>query len=111
VNQEKLGEERFARLAYAVAAVRAGIRASPRTARLISGRISKMAQKVIEEASEVAIDAVRLQRTAVISESVDLSTIWLCFGTGSELRPLRFGPKWICAKRRSEWLKSFPRKR
>jgi phosphoribosyl-ATP pyrophosphohydrolase len=72
VNQEKLGEERFARLAYAVAAVRAGIRASPRTARLISGRISKMAQKVIEEASEVAIDAVRLQRTAVISESVDL---------------------------------------
>lgn len=31
-----------------------------------------MAQKVIEEASEVAIDAVRLRLTAVVSESVDL---------------------------------------
>ena len=31
-----------------------------------------MAQKVVEEAAEVAIDAVRLQRLAVINESVDL---------------------------------------
>lgn len=31
-----------------------------------------MAQKVVEEAAEVAIDAVRLQRLAVVNESVDL---------------------------------------
>lgn len=37
-----------------------------------SGGIAKMAQKVVEEAAEVAIDAVRLQRLAVVNESVDL---------------------------------------
>jgi hypothetical protein len=39
-----------------------------------------MAKKVVEEATEVAIDAVRLQRDAVINESVDLfynlAVIW-----------------------------------
>jgi phosphoribosyl-ATP pyrophosphohydrolase len=40
--------------------------------RLLSSGLSKIAQKVVEEATEVAIDAVQRQRTAVINESVDL---------------------------------------
>jgi len=65
-------EDRFVRLAAAIADVHAGRRMSPRTLRLLSGGVAKMAQKVVEEAAEVAIDAVRLQRLAVINESVDL---------------------------------------
>ena len=45
---------------------------SPRTARLISSGLPRMAQKVAEEATEVVIEAVRGKRTAVVKESVDL---------------------------------------
>ena len=65
-------EDRLARLTSAIAEVRAGTRTSPRTSRLLSGGVAKMAKKVVEEATEVAVDAVRLRRAAVISESVDL---------------------------------------
>jgi phosphoribosyl-ATP pyrophosphohydrolase len=65
-------EDRFARLASTIAEVRAGTRSSPRTSRLLSGGIAKMARKVVEEATEVAVDALRLQPVAVVSESVDL---------------------------------------
>jgi phosphoribosyl-ATP pyrophosphohydrolase len=43
-----------------------------RTAKLLAAGRSKMAQKVGEEAVEVAIDAARGNRDAVISESADL---------------------------------------
>jgi phosphoribosyl-ATP pyrophosphohydrolase len=72
VSPDGLVEDRFARLASAVADVRAGTRASPRTERLLSGGLSKIAKKVVEEATEVAIDALQHQRRAVIDESVDL---------------------------------------
>ena len=65
-------ENRLARLSSAISEVRAGARASPRTSRLLSGGVAKMAKKVVEEATEVAVDAVQLRRAAVISESVDL---------------------------------------
>jgi phosphoribosyl-ATP pyrophosphohydrolase len=65
-------EDRFERLASAIADVHTGTRTSPRTSSLLAGGIAKMAKKVVEEATEVAVDAVRLQRVAVISESVDL---------------------------------------
>lgn len=65
-------DDRFERLAMAVADVRAGVRLSPRTAKLIAAGPARMAKKVMEEAAEVAIEAVRGQRQAVIHESVDL---------------------------------------
>ena len=47
-------------------------RDNPRTARLIAAGRAKMAQKVMEEAGEVALEAVRRHRRAMIRESADL---------------------------------------
>jgi phosphoribosyl-ATP pyrophosphohydrolase len=62
------------RLAVLAAALRAhpATQLTPRTARLMAAGVAKMAQKVVEEAAEVAIDAVRLERDAVVRESADL---------------------------------------
>ncbi|WP_091735476.1 phosphoribosyl-ATP diphosphatase [Phenylobacterium immobile] len=65
-------DDRLGRLALAVAEVRAGERASPRTTKLLVAGVPKMAQKLVEEAAEVAIDAVRGDEAAVVKESVDL---------------------------------------
>jgi phosphoribosyl-ATP pyrophosphohydrolase len=65
-------EDRLERLWEAVDAVRAGRRTSPRTARLLAAGVPKMAQKVVEEAAEVAIEAVQNRREALVNESVDL---------------------------------------
>jgi phosphoribosyl-ATP pyrophosphohydrolase len=74
------GQDRLARLASAIAEVRAGGRISPRTSKLLASDIAKMAKKVVEEAAETAIDAVRGDRAAVVNESVDLlynlSIVW-----------------------------------
>jgi phosphoribosyl-ATP pyrophosphohydrolase len=59
-------------LESAIAQVRGTRKVSPRTARLITSGLPRMAQKVAEEATEVVIEAVRGRRTAVINESVDL---------------------------------------
>src|SRR5271165_2110883 len=59
-------------LETAIAEVRGSRKPSPRTARLISSGLPRMAQKVAEEATEVVIEAVRGRRTAVVNESVDL---------------------------------------
>ena len=45
---------------------------NPRTARLLASGCSKMAQKLMEEAGEVALEAVRHRSRAVIRESADL---------------------------------------
>jgi phosphoribosyl-ATP pyrophosphohydrolase len=47
-------------------------RENPRTARLLSSGRSKIAQKVIEEAGEVALEAVRHRSRSVVRESADL---------------------------------------
>ncbi len=65
-------EDRLARLANAVQAVRIGAQSSPRTAKLLAGGVPKMAQKLMEEAAETAIDAVREERTGFVNESADL---------------------------------------
>ncbi len=65
-------EDRLARLDGAIHAVRSGARVSPRVARLLAAGVPKMAQKVVEEAAEVAIDAVRGERAAFVNESADL---------------------------------------
>jgi phosphoribosyl-ATP pyrophosphohydrolase len=44
----------------------------PRTAHLLTSGVKRMAQKVMEEAAEVAIEAVRRRRPAVVRESADL---------------------------------------
>jgi phosphoribosyl-ATP pyrophosphohydrolase len=43
-----------------------------RTGKLLAAGIPKMSQKVVEEAAEVAIEAVRGQRQGVINETADL---------------------------------------
>jgi phosphoribosyl-ATP pyrophosphohydrolase len=65
-------EGRLARLASALAEVRAGRRLSPRTIKLLKSGRAKMAQKVIEEAAELGIEAVRANRDGLVNESVDL---------------------------------------
>ena len=65
-------DDRLQRLWNAVEAVREGRRDSPRTARLLAAGAPKMAQKVVEEAAEVAIEAVQGRREALVNESVDL---------------------------------------
>lgn len=65
-------DDRLARLAAAIAEVRTGRRPSPRTAKLLAAGVSKMAQKLIEEAAETGIEAVRGDPGAVVKESVDL---------------------------------------
>lgn len=47
-------------------------RANPRTARLLASGRRKVAQKVMEEAGEVALEAARHRPHAVIRESADL---------------------------------------
>ena len=64
--------DRLERLWDAIQQVSEGRRDSPRTARLLAAGAPKMAQKVVEEAAEVAIEAVRGDRAALVNESVDL---------------------------------------
>ena len=57
---EALGQQRTGKIHHA------------RTAKLLGSGLPKMSQKLVEEAAEVAIDAVRERRNSVISESADL---------------------------------------
>jgi phosphoribosyl-ATP pyrophosphohydrolase len=59
-------------LQTAIAGVHDGRKTSPRTARLLAAGLPRIAQKLAEEATEVVIEAVRGERSAVINESVDL---------------------------------------
>ena len=81
-------EDRLARLAEAVRAVRAGEHVSPRTAKLLGGGVPKMAQKLMEEAAETAIDAVRAERTGFVNESADLLynlvVLWSALGVAPD---------------------------
>jgi phosphoribosyl-ATP pyrophosphohydrolase len=65
-------DDRLARLATAIGEVRAGRRSSPRTAKLLAAGVSKMVQKLIEEAAEAGIEAMHGDAAAVVKESVDL---------------------------------------
>jgi phosphoribosyl-ATP pyrophosphohydrolase len=62
----------LATLAAAVTAHQGKPAAFSRTAKLLNGGMPKMAQKLVEEAAEVAIEAVRNDRTAIINEAADL---------------------------------------
>jgi phosphoribosyl-ATP pyrophosphohydrolase len=69
---KSLVHDRIEELEAAIAGVRDGKKTSPRTARLLAAGLPRMAQKLAEEATEVVIEAVRGERSAVINESVDL---------------------------------------
>ena len=71
-SPKKAVPRQITELESAIAEVRGSRKISPRTARLIASGLPRMAQKVAEEATEVVIEAVRGQRTAVVKESVDL---------------------------------------
>jgi phosphoribosyl-ATP pyrophosphohydrolase len=71
-SPKKAVPRQITELESAIAEVRGSRKISPRTARLITSGLPRMAQKVAEEATEVVIEAVRGKRTAVIKESVDL---------------------------------------
>jgi phosphoribosyl-ATP pyrophosphohydrolase len=62
----------LARLEHDLVLVRAEPRRAPRTARLLEEGVAKMAKKLGEEAIELALDAVRRDRHAVIGETADL---------------------------------------
>ncbi len=64
--------DRLFRLLVAVRAVGAGQKSSVRTKKLLNSGVPKMAQKVVEEAAETAIDAVLGARVGLINESADL---------------------------------------
>ena len=70
--EKSLVHDRIVELETAIAGVRDGRKTSPRTTRLLAGGLSRIAQKLAEEAAEVVIEAVRGERSAVINESVDL---------------------------------------
>jgi phosphoribosyl-ATP pyrophosphohydrolase len=55
-----------------------------RTVKLLSAGLAKMSQKLVEEAAEVALDAVRERHEGVVSESADLLyhlvVLWFALG-------------------------------
>lgn len=68
------------RLYDAVLAARDSDPARSRTSKLFRDGVQKMAKKLVEEAIEVGLDAVQMNREAVILESVDvlyhLAVVW-----------------------------------
>ena len=66
------GPEALDRLYEAIQAAKSGNPQNSRTAKLLREGPAKMAKKVVEEAIEVALDAVQGERRRVIEESADL---------------------------------------
>ena len=71
-SEKSLAHDRIVELQTAITEVRNGQKTSPRTARLLAAGLPRIAQKLAEEATEVVIEAVRGERSAVVNESVDL---------------------------------------
>lgn len=74
---------RLERLEAAIEEVRLGGRLSPRTRKLQLSGVPKMAQKVIEEAGEVAVEALLGNGAGLVNESVDLLYNLLVLLSGS----------------------------
>ena len=64
--------DRLEQLQADIGAVRSHPERATRVARLLAAGIPKMAKKVAEEGAEIAIDAVRRDRSAVVNETADL---------------------------------------
>jgi len=78
------GPEPLARLFEALGDQGGGKVHNARTMKLLSSGLAKMSQKLVEEAAEVAIDAVRERHDGVITESADLLyhlvVLWFALG-------------------------------
>jgi phosphoribosyl-ATP pyrophosphohydrolase len=76
--------ESLSRLFMALGQQRTGKVNHARTAKLLASGLPKMSQKLVEEAAEVAIDAVRGQRDKAVLESADLlyhlTVLWFALG-------------------------------
>lgn len=63
-------------------------RSDSRTVKLFHGGVAKMAKKLVEEAVEVGLDAVQMNRNGVILESADmlyhLAVVWAACGVSPE---------------------------
>ncbi len=70
IRPEDIGPQEIDRLYHAFALVTP--ESHPRTARLLTSGTRRNAQKVIEEAGEVALEAIKHSRNGVIRESADL---------------------------------------
>ena len=70
--EKSLAHDRIVEFQTAITEVRNGQKTSRRTAQLLAAGLPRMAQKLVEEATEVVIEAVRGERSGVINESVDL---------------------------------------
>ena len=84
---QSLGRDRLEALAGALRERRSRMEFSSRTARLIDSGVPKMAQKLVEEAAEVAIDAVQGERQRVVEESADLMFNLTVLLTEMEISP------------------------
>lgn len=71
-SEESPELDQIARLYLAVGQCRRKAVTDSRTAKLFAAGLPKMAQKLVEEAAEVAIEAVRGQRAKLRDESADL---------------------------------------
>jgi phosphoribosyl-ATP pyrophosphohydrolase len=86
-------------------------RDNPRTARLLSAGCAKMAQKVTEEAGEVALEAVRHRPRAVIRESANLVYQLVVLWHACGITPRRCGARCGIAPTGSESRKNRQRQR
>ena len=76
--------EPLAKLFEALGSRSGGKVENARTVKLLSSGLAKMSQKLVEEAAEVAIDAVRERHDGVVTESADLLyhlvVLWFALG-------------------------------
>jgi phosphoribosyl-ATP pyrophosphohydrolase len=72
LKRRELRADRLATLARALEAHRGKPAGFSRSAKLFASGTPKMAQKLVEEAAEVAIEALRGERKLLIAESADL---------------------------------------
>jgi phosphoribosyl-ATP pyrophosphohydrolase len=73
----------------------------PRTARLLASSTRKIAQKVIEEAGEVALETVKHRPGAIVRESADLLYHLVALWHRASIKP---GAVWIEMRRRADAL-------
>lgn len=73
----------------------------PRTARLLNASTRKIAQKVIEEAGEVALETVKHNTQAIVRESADLLYHLVALWHRAEIDP---GSVWAEMRRRADEL-------
>ncbi|HTZ77500.1 MAG TPA: phosphoribosyl-ATP diphosphatase [Stellaceae bacterium] len=93
--------DQIGRLHVAIGQCRGKPASDSRTAKLFAAGIPKMAQKLVEEAAEVAIEAVRGQRAKLRDESADLLYHLVVLWTALNISPEEI---WDEMKRREEML-------